>query len=195
MGDTSSCCMVYSTCSVSIYENEDVIQYALSKRDIQIIDTGMTFGIDGYTKYNHLRYHPSMKLCKRYYPHTYNMDGFFICKIKKLSNRKKDQTDPLPEDDPDHKPDIAVDESIPGANHDQQKKSKYSSGGTLIPKKRKTSHDTSSPPAPRVSNKSAPSTSTSMNTTTTTTKSKPKSLNAKMTKPRRLKHKSDVDQV
>jgi 25S rRNA (cytosine2870-C5)-methyltransferase len=36
--------MVYSTCSVSVAENEDVVNYILSKRDVKILDTGLDFG-------------------------------------------------------------------------------------------------------------------------------------------------------
>jgi ribosomal RNA methyltransferase Nop2 len=36
--------MVYSTCSVAVAENEEVVNYALQKRDIKIIDTGLDFG-------------------------------------------------------------------------------------------------------------------------------------------------------
>jgi ribosomal RNA methyltransferase Nop2 len=37
--------MVYSTCSISVAENEEVVNYALSKRDIKIVDTELNFGV------------------------------------------------------------------------------------------------------------------------------------------------------
>jgi len=84
--------MVYSTCSVSVFENEEVVSYALKKRDIQIIDTGLDFGMPGFTRYQEKRFHPSVALSRRFYPHTVNMDGFFVCKIRKLSDRRPEGT-------------------------------------------------------------------------------------------------------
>lgn len=86
--NSSGCVMVYSTCSVSVYENEEVVDYAMRKRDIQVVDTGLAFGNPGFTRFQQRRFHPSIAKCRRFYPHTVNMDGFFVCKIRKLSDRK-----------------------------------------------------------------------------------------------------------
>ncbi|KAF4629555.1 hypothetical protein G7Y89_g8591 [Cudoniella acicularis] len=76
--------IVYSTCSVTVEENEQVVQYALSKRpNVKLVETGLVFGKEGFTAYMGKSFDRSMKMTRRYYPHAYNVDGFFVSKFKK----------------------------------------------------------------------------------------------------------------
>ncbi len=76
--------IVYSTCSVTIEENEQVVQYALSKRpNVKLVETGLVFGKEGFTSYMGKTFDPRMKMTRRFYPHAYNVDGFFVSKFRK----------------------------------------------------------------------------------------------------------------
>lgn len=84
--------IVYSTCSVTVEENEGVVNYVLRKRpNVKIVETGLgTFGTPGFKSYMNKRFADKMELTRRYFPHRENVDGFFVCKLKK--------TGPLPKE-------------------------------------------------------------------------------------------------
>ncbi|OTA88704.1 hypothetical protein M434DRAFT_23619 [Hypoxylon sp. CO27-5] len=114
--------LVYSTCSVTVEENEQVVQYALNKRpNVKLVSTDLPFGKEGFTSYMGKKFDPSLRLTRRYYPHTYNVDGFFVAKFQKIgptpANLVKDkpsqaaparQTEEVIDKTP-----IAADENVP----------------------------------------------------------------------------------
>lgn len=75
--------VVYSTCSVMVEEDEEVVEYALRKRpNVRIVPTGLDFGRDGLKRFRSKAFDERMPLCRRIFPHVHNMDGFFVCKLK-----------------------------------------------------------------------------------------------------------------
>ncbi|CCE62468.1 hypothetical protein TPHA_0C03150 [Tetrapisispora phaffii CBS 4417] len=83
--------IVYSTCSVAVEEDEAVVDYALRKRpNVRLVDTGLAIGKEGFTSFRGKKFHPSVKLTRRYYPHTYNVDGFYVAKFQKIAPSRHD---------------------------------------------------------------------------------------------------------
>ena len=80
---------MYSTCSFAVEENEEVVDYVCKNRYVKIIDTGLQIESRVYKKFGEKRFNDRMKYCIRVFPHIHNLDGFFICKLKKIRDGER----------------------------------------------------------------------------------------------------------
>lgn len=179
--------MVYSTCSVSIAENEEVINYALSKRDIRLVDTGLDFGKPGFTRYQEKRFHPSVALTRRFYPHVHNMDGFFVAKIQKLSDGRPKQPKESESNDGENVEEIdtAIEEDLTTEGNEAAPVESKSKNQGSRKRKHKESNKLKSKPA---SSKKNPLVSVPP----PKLKQKKQKMNAKVTQPRRHRAAADA---
>jgi len=114
--------IVYSTCSVAPEENECIINDILQNYPIKLLpieNPAMQSFDDGFTEYKKTLLHPTLKNCKRIWPHKNNMEGFFVARLLKTGEyynknnpRDTQRIKTLPHSDPDlYKNLLAISES------------------------------------------------------------------------------------
>jgi NOL1/NOP2/sun family putative RNA methylase len=80
--------MIYSTCTLSPEEDEGVVNYLKQNFDIEIMKVDLPLKLrDGVTEWEDEKFDSEIKNCRRLYPQDNNTDGFFLAKIKKLSDK------------------------------------------------------------------------------------------------------------
>ncbi len=78
--------MIYSTCTHAPEENEEVVQHLLDNNpnlEIQPITLPIK-SRPGLTKWKDKKFDKALKLAHRIYHHDNDMEGFFLCKLKKI---------------------------------------------------------------------------------------------------------------
>lgn len=79
--------LVYSTCTLSPEENEEVVHEIISENNkLSIVDIDFRYNnvLNGVIKYKNKMFHKDVKKAIRITPNKY-MEGFFLCKIQKIS--------------------------------------------------------------------------------------------------------------
>lgn len=81
--------MIYSTCTLAPEEDEMVVDYLLKKFDIVLEEIRLPIKFrEGVSEWEGISLDPQVKKCLRLYPQDNDTDGFFVCKIRKLSERE-----------------------------------------------------------------------------------------------------------
>lgn len=84
--------MIYSTCTHAPEENEEVVQHLIDNYDIEIQEIKLPIkSRPGIKEWKNKKFHESIKHAARIYHQDNDLEGFFLCKIKKISDEKKNE--------------------------------------------------------------------------------------------------------
>ncbi len=76
--------IVYSTCTLTLEENELVVQTVLKKYPVELVEIDLPVKSNpGFTKYNNEPLNPELSKCRRIVPWEINSEGFFVAKFVK----------------------------------------------------------------------------------------------------------------
>jgi NOL1/NOP2/sun family putative RNA methylase len=77
--------LIYSTCTHSPEENEEVINFALENFDVELQEIQIPLkSRDGVKEWNNIKFHKDIAKCRRIYPQDNNTEGFFLAKLRKV---------------------------------------------------------------------------------------------------------------
>ncbi len=75
--------IIYSTCSLEIEENEDIVEYGIKEFGLELQECGINFGEKGLTK--------DTEKCLRVWPTQQSAPGFFVAKLLKKRDVPKEE--------------------------------------------------------------------------------------------------------
>lgn len=79
--------IVYSTCTLTVEENEYIINKVISKYPVELIEFDLNLKhINGFTEIGDYKFDESLKLTKRIIPWEIKSEGFFVAKLRKHSS-------------------------------------------------------------------------------------------------------------
>jgi 16S rRNA (cytosine1407-C5)-methyltransferase len=83
--------IVYSTCTLTLEENELVVNKILKKYPVELTDVELPIkSVPGFTKYGDEALNPDLAKTHRIIPWENNSEGFFVCKFVKIA-----ETEPM----------------------------------------------------------------------------------------------------
>jgi len=88
--------MIYSTCTHAPEEDEEIVQYLLDNYDIKLEDAEAELPKElktrkGISEWQGNKFDKQMSKAVRIYPQDNDTEGFFLCKIRKLSDKIKEE--------------------------------------------------------------------------------------------------------